>query len=75
MAFIASKLAEDPRYHQHLAGNTCLVDDHRWAFYAWEKERKNLAITKYSLIHVDQHWDGGNDFHHSPEKEQELFTL
>lgn len=72
MAFIASRLAEDARYHQHLGDKTWLVDDHRWAYYAWEKERKNLAITKYSLIHVDQHWDGVNDFHNSPEKEQEL---
>jgi hypothetical protein len=74
MTFIADKLVEDSRYHQYLGDKTWLVDDHRWAFYAWEKEQKNLAISKYSLIHVDHHWDGVNDFHNAPEKEQALIS-
>jgi len=40
--------------------------------YIWEKERVPKNIDTYSLVHVDYHWDGGNDFHNYAEREKEL---
>ena len=70
--FSSSELKEDEMYYEHLDSDIWLVDIHRWAYYIWEKERIEKKIDKCSLVHVDYHWDGGNDFHNYPDKEKEL---
>ena len=51
------------RYVQEIHPNVWLMDDHKWAYYVWEgfllqdPGRKPL-----SLVHMDYHWDGVNDF-------------
>lgn len=54
-------LKEDEDYLQEISPNLWLMDDHRWAFYVWEKARK-LNQYPYSLVHLDYHFDGVNDF-------------
>jgi len=63
---------EDNNYCEHISSDIWLVDNHRWAYYAWEKHRINKKINKFSLVHVDYHWDGGNEFHNLLEMEQKL---
>ncbi|MBU2445203.1 MAG: UPF0489 family protein [Bacteroidetes bacterium] len=49
-----------------------VMDDHRWAFLAWEKSASSLnKNARYSLIHADYHYDGCNDF----ESETEITSL
>lgn len=44
------------------------MDDHRWAFLAWEKAaRRDNAHNGCSLIHADFHYDGCNDFQSDAE--------
>ena len=69
---IIDSLTEDDKFLIELDSNIWLMDNHRWAYYTWEKFRLKSDIPKFSLVHADYHWDGGNDFHSLPEKEQEL---
>jgi hypothetical protein len=46
------------------------MDDHRWALLAWERAaRADTAYIGCSLIHVDFHYDGCNDFQSDAEIE------
>lgn len=50
----------DPSFFEEIYPNVWLMDDHRWAYYLWERYlQKKVA---QSLIHIDQHWDAVNDF-------------
>ncbi|MFZ6842842.1 UPF0489 family protein [Undibacterium sp. RuTC16W] len=55
----------------HIGKNIWLMDDHRWAIYAWESQRKT---NKYDLVHADFHWDAVYDFHDDPIEEQTLLN-
>ena len=49
-----------------------VMDDHRWAYFAWEKSAHDLKKNKrFSLIHADYHYDGCNDF----ENDEEISSL
>ncbi len=62
----------DDEYHDERFPNFWLMDDHRWGFYAWEKSAGETDSRKrYSLIHLDYHYDGCNDF----EEENEIEKL
>jgi len=40
-----------------------LMDNHKWAFFIWEDYRyKNPGMLPPTLVHIDYHWDGINDF-------------
>ena len=40
-----------------------LMDDHRWAYYIWESVLgRSGTHMPCSLVHLDYHWDGANDF-------------
>lgn len=60
LAFI-DKLSADQDYLEEVSPNFWLMDDHRWAYYVWEKIRGNNRV-RYALAHLDFHYDGVNDF-------------
>jgi len=67
-------LVEDDEFLVEAGSNIWLMDSHRWAFYVWEKFRLVSKAPQFSLVHADYHWDGGNDFHSSVEKERDLLA-
>lgn len=67
-------LSEDPEYYQDLGSGIWLMDNHKWAFYIWHRFQVQTEIPKFTLVHVDYHWDGGDDFMHSEEMAAELMA-
>jgi len=61
----------DPAYFEEIHPNVWLMDDHRWAYFLWE-QNLNRGMTKVprSLLHLDYHWDGINDFHKDSDQDQ-----
>ncbi len=52
------------------------MDDHRWAYYIWERVLlENRSEGPYALVHLDCHWDGVNDFHGDPSAIKKLVEL
>jgi len=55
------------QYFEEIISGIWLMDDHRWAYYIWEKVLWDIRNTgPFALIHLDCHWDGVNDFHGDP---------
>ena len=67
-------LQKDDEFYADLGSNIWLMDNHKWAFYVWNKFHLESGIPRFSLIHADHHWDGGNDFHEAPEEEKEFLN-
>ena len=65
-------LEPDDEFYADVGSNIWLVDNHKWAFYIWNGFHLRSGIPRFSLIHADYHWDGGNDFHNAPEEEQKF---
>lgn len=56
-------IRSDTNFLHELYPEFWIMDDHRWAFLAWEKSAWRLDKNiRYSLIHTDYHYDGCNDF-------------
>ena len=72
---ISHALKEDDEYYEEIANIIWLMDNHRWAYYVWELNRSVFNDRKAPIIHVDYHWDAGDDFYNSPEKESEFKSL
>ncbi|NQT09967.1 MAG: UPF0489 family protein [Desulfobacteraceae bacterium] len=54
------------RYFEEISPNIWLMDDHKWAYYIWEKIfSQNAHKAPFALFHLDYHWDGVNDFRES----------
>ena len=64
-----SSLEEDTQYLSNLGNGVWLMDDHRWALYVWESEKR---YRQYTLLHADYHWDSVYDYHEYPEEEIKL---
>jgi len=57
----------DDQYFEEIFSGIWLMDDHRWAYYIWEKAiLENRIEGPCALVHLDHHWDGVNDFHGDP---------
>lgn len=56
-------LDPDDFYFEEIHPNVWLMDDHRWAYYIWERclPRDGSKMPR-ALVHLDYHWDGINDF-------------
>jgi hypothetical protein len=54
--------------------NIWVMDNHKWAFFIWHKFRSQSQIDRFSLVHADHHWDGGNDFYNSPDEKQSFLA-
>lgn len=69
------RVRRSDRYIEELYPNVWLMDNHKWAFYAWESHRVRPGNEIPSvLVHVDYHWDGVNDFQ-EPETVTHLINL
>lgn len=63
-----SLLRPDSSYLKHLGRDIWLMDNHRWAFYVWEKyHAESTTLRRFNLIHADYHWDNGDDFLERPD--------
>ena len=50
-------------YIEEIHPNIWLMNNHKWAYYVWEKYKSiHESNSRFSLIHLDKHWDGINDF-------------
>lgn len=62
-------------YHEEVAPFVWLMDNHKWAYWAWEHYRfKNNNDTSTNLVHLDYHWDAVNDWQ-TEEKVSRLVAL
>lgn len=55
MALVCAQLIPDNDYLAQLGPGIWLMDNHKWALVAWERER--VAGRRYVLLHADFHWD------------------
>lgn len=69
-----STLKEDDNYYQVIDNDVWLMDNHKWALYIWEDYKNLKSVNKFSLVHIDYHWDGVNDFYNDAIKEAELLS-
>jgi hypothetical protein len=53
-------LTPDGDYLVQLGPAVWLMDNHKWALVAWERQR--VAGQRHVLLHADFHWDGVDDF-------------
>lgn len=52
-----------------------LMDDHKWAFYLWEKYKyESKEFSPHTLVHLDRHWDAVFNFR-TEESKQELAEI
>lgn len=63
-----NKLHQNNKYFEEIYKNVWLMDDHKWAYYIWEKFKyQNSAKMPPVVVHLDYHWDGINDFRNSTD--------
>ncbi|MBQ0937560.1 UPF0489 family protein [Ideonella paludis] len=67
-----SKLAPDSDYLVQLGSGVWLMDNHKWALVAWERQR--IDGKRYVLLHADFHWDGVDDFWPDDSPREELLA-
>jgi len=61
-------------YHEEIFPDVYLMDNHKWAYYIWEKYFSETDVSVPTvLFHLDYHWDGINDFH-QPDRIHKLKT-
>lgn len=72
LPFDCSALVQDDDYLAQLAPGVWLMDNHKWALVAWERER--VLGRRYVLIHADFHWDGVDDFASDDAPKAELLA-
>ncbi len=62
---------DDNNYCQEIHPNIWLMDNHKWALYCWELYREKNDIPS-TIVHLDYHWDGVNDYHENEEKIEDI---
>ena len=72
---ISHAFKESDEYYEEIAEDIWLMDNHRWAYYIWESNKEIFDGNKAPIIHIDFHWDAGDDFYNSPEKEREFKSM
>jgi UPF0489 domain len=66
----------DDQYFEEVFPGIWLMDDHRWAYYIWEKVfLENRNARPFALVHLDCHWSGVNDFHGDPSAVKKLVEI
>lgn len=71
---VIDEIAPDDDFFTDLGSGIWLMDDHKWAFYIWNRYHVQSGIPKFSLVHADYHWDSVNDFHDAPEQTENLLA-
>ncbi|HWW04168.1 UPF0489 family protein [Collimonas sp.] len=54
-------------YIERLHDRLWLMDNHKWAYWVWEKHPR-IAGQRYGLLHFDYHFDDVNDFFQKPDE-------
>lgn len=67
-------LDEDADFYTDLGNGVWLMDDHRWAFYIWQRFHAESGKKRFALVHADYHWDGVNDFYDQPTEIENLLS-
>ncbi|OPY76032.1 MAG: hypothetical protein A4E65_03306 [Syntrophorhabdus sp. PtaU1.Bin153] len=63
-------------YLEEIFPSVWLMDDHRWAYYIWEKVfLKNENEGSFALVHLACRWDGVNDFYGDPTAVRNLVEI
>jgi len=65
-------LIQDDDFFTQIFPDVWLMDNHKWAFYIWNKFIKESGNQKLTLVHADYHWDDINDYQDAPEEEEKL---
>jgi len=65
----------DDNYYEEVLPDVWLMDDHRWAYLIWEISREKFDGRTASIIHIDYHWDAGDDFFEYPKMERKFKSL
>lgn len=66
-------LVPSSEFHEEIAENVWLMDNHKWALYAWEKFFiEDPSRAPLPLVHADYHWDAINDWRTEEEASQIL---
>lgn len=56
-------LAPYSEFHEEIAKNVWLMDNHKWALHAWEKFfTEDPSQAPLPLVHADYHWDAVNSW-------------
>lgn len=56
-------LSPDNSFFVEIFPDIWLMDNHKWAYYIWEKyDLRNVKGKPFALFHADYHWDAVNDF-------------
>lgn len=63
--------SDNNNYFQEIYPNIYLMDNHKWALYCWELYKNEYDIPS-TIVHLDYHWDGINDYH---ENEKDIETV
>ncbi|VVE87088.1 UPF0489 family protein [Pandoraea bronchicola] len=66
------RLQADDQMLEPLGADIWLMDDHRWAFYVWQRFSIEEQIRAFSLVHADYHWDATNDFFEDEQARRRL---
>lgn len=76
LSHICDHIVQDDQFLQDLGSNVWVMDNHKWAFYVWEKSRFDGKLSPPGiLVHVDCHWDDIDDFIRDDSKLMETRTL
>jgi len=67
-------LQQDDNFLTQLDRAVWLMDNHKWALYAWQVTREELGLDRFALVHADYHWDGVDDFLDYPDRISELLA-
>lgn len=59
---------------KEVAPNVWLMDNHKWALYAWEAHCRASGVGRFVLVHADYHWDGVDEFFERPDAESRLLA-
>lgn len=69
-----NRLRPDDEYLRNLGADVWLMDNHRWALLAWMRFGSERGMNGFSLVHVDHHWDGVNDYQDNEEERERLIA-
>lgn len=61
--FKIDNIVQDDQYYEEIFPGIWLMDDHKWAFWAWLNHfTQHTTEFPAKLFHFDYHWDAANDF-------------
>jgi len=62
-------------YLEEIHPNIWLMNNHKWAYFVWQKLKYKNNTIPSTLLHIDYHWDGINDFHNKIDVTKKFIKL